>query len=208
MRNALLALSILLAACAAPAPQAPVSTPAGQRDLDTLVSFFTGNWDSKPRDPPMRLRVAEFWKGGAARWFYLEWTRPGEARPARQLVLRIAESIDKNMTGALYRLPDPPRHAGEWARPEPFAGMRPDDLRLVEDCRMRVVRTMTAAFTLVTDGTRCPGDIAGAPYMRYEFSLTSSDLDVLEQPRDSSGMVPPESRLEPFHFARMSREPG
>jgi hypothetical protein len=208
MRTALVAFSLLLAACAAPTPQPQVSTPAGQRDLDTLVSFLTGNWDSKPRDPPMRLRVGEFWKGGAVRWFYLEWTRPGDARPARQLVLRIAESEAQNMTGTIYRLPDPARYAGEWARPQPFAGIRPDDLRLVEGCGMRVVRTMTMAFTMVTEGTRCPGDIAGFPYMRYEFSLTSSDLDLLEQPRDSAGNVPPGHRLEPFHFARMSREPG
>jgi hypothetical protein len=205
--RSLIALLVVLAACAAPAPQPPVSTPAGQRDLDTLVSFFTGNWESKPRNPPMLLRVGEFWKGGSERWLYLEWTRPGEAQPARQRVLRIAESADKNMTGAVYRLPDPARVVGEWARPQPFAGMRPEEMRMVEDCRMRVVRTMTMAFTMVTEGMRCPGDIAGSPYMRYEFSVTSSDLDVLEQPRDAAGNVPAGSRLEPFHYARMSREP-
>lgn len=207
MRNALVALSILLAGCAARAPQPAISTAAGQRDLETLASFFTGNWDSKPRNPPMRLRVAEFWKGGPVRWFYLEWTRPGGSQPFRQLVFRVAESADKNMTGTVYRLPDSARYAGEWARPQPFSATRPEELRELETCRLRVLRTMTVAFTMVTEGTRCPGDIEGSPYMRFEFSITSSDLDVLEQPRDSAGNVTPNSSLEPLHLARMSREP-
>ena len=210
MRRALAAAALLLAACAAPPParEVIISTPAGQRALEVLVSFFTGNWDSKPGEPPMRLRVAEFWKGTELRWLYLEWRRPGEASPVRQLVLGVGEAERGDMTATAYRLPDPSRHAGEWAKPEPFAGLRRETLRRVDDCRMRVVRTMTMHFTLVTEGNRCPGDIPGSPYMRFEFSVTSSDLEVLEQPRDAAGNVPAGSRLEPLRFSRQSRDPG
>ena len=209
MRRALAAVALALAGCAAaPSREVVISTPAGQRDLEVLVSFFTGNWDSKPNDPPMRLRVAEFWKGSAVRWLYLEWRRPGEASPSRQLALRVGEADAGNMSAAVFRIPDAARHAGEWARPQPFASLGPQDLRLVADCGMRVVRTMTMHFTLVTEGNRCPGDMPGSPYMRFELSVTSSDLDILEQPRDSGGNVPAGSRLEPLKFARMSREPG
>ena len=202
-----LAVSLLLAACAS-APPPPVSSPKGQRELDLLASFFTGNWDTRPHEPPMRMRVAEFWKGSPARWFYIEWARPGEARPARQLALRVSEQGEGNFRGDVYGLPEPARHAGEWSKAQPFATLGPGDLRLVDDCRMRVVHTMTAHFTLTTEGNRCPGDIPGAPYMRLEYSLASSELELLEQPRDSAGNVPPNSRLAPFKYLRMSREPS
>ena len=211
---------LLLAACAAqPAPEIHATpepprkaqegpTAKGQRDLELLASFFTGNWDTKPRDPPMRMRVAEFWKGSPVRWLYLEWTRPGQAKPARQLVLRIAEDGEDAMTATVHRLPgEAGRFAGEWGKPQPFAALTPADLQAVAGCRLKTVRTMTAHFTLVTEGNRCPGDLPGVPFMRFEFSLASSELNLLEQPRDAAGNVPPGSRLEPFGYGRSSREP-
>ena len=214
----------LLAACAsAPAPPAPAAavavdpprvakegpTPKGQRDLDVLVSFFTGTWDSKPGEPPMRLRVAPFRNGAAVRWLYLEWTRPDEeARPVRQFVLRVAEDGEDLLTATLHRLPgDAARFAGEWRKAEPLSAVPAEALRGVPGCRLRAVRAMTAHFTLVTEGNRCPGDVPGSPYMRFEFSLTSSELDLLEQPRDAAGNVPPKSRLEPYRYGRSSRLP-
>jgi hypothetical protein len=211
MKLSLAALAILLAACATQ-PQRPVRegpTYGGQRDLDALVSFFTGNWDPKPGEPPMRLRVVEFWKGSPVRWLYLEWVQIGAAAtPTRQLVLRVAEDGDEGiMTSTVYRLPgDAARHAGEWRKPAPFSGMRPEELREIPDCRLNAARVMTAHFTLVTAGNRCPGDLPGSPFMRFEFSLSSSELALLEQPRDAAGNVPP-SRVDPFQFGRMSREP-
>jgi hypothetical protein len=203
-------LAFLLAACAAQ-PQRPVRegpTHDGQRDLTTLMSFFTGNWDAKPGEPPMRLRVVEFWKGSNVRWAYLEWVRPDdEAKPTRQLVLRIAEDGEERMTATVHRLAgDATRFAGEWRKPEPFATLRPSDLRANEECRLGVVRAMIAHFTLTTDGRKCPGDLPEGPFMRFEFSLSSSELELLEQPRDAAGNVP-KSRLEPFKYGRMSREP-
>ena len=159
----------------------------------------------------MRLRVAEFWKGSPVRWFYLEWTRPGEPAPTRQLVFRVFEPTGHEehfLDGDVFSLPDPARYVGEWSKAEPFTALKPGDLRLVEECNLDVVRTMTVAFTLITAGNRCPGDVAGSPYMRFEFSLTSSELDLLEQPRDTRGNVPPNSRLDPFHYWRMTREPS
>jgi hypothetical protein len=211
MRLIAACIAVLLAACAAQ-PQRPVRegpTDAGQRDLDALVSFFTGNWDARPGEPAVRLRVVEFWKGSNVRWVYLEWVRIGdEAKPTRQFMLRIAEDgKEEYMTATLHRPPgDPARFAGEWRKPTPFATLRPSDLREVEECRLGVVRAMIAHFTLTTDGRKCPGDMKEAPFMRFEFSLSSSELELLEQPRDPAGNVPP-SRLEPFKFGRMSREP-
>lgn len=211
---------LLLVACASPADRPPpaisqpradvVPTPAGQRDLEVLVSFFTGNWHSKPGEPPMVLRVAEFWKGSPVRWLYLEWVRPGaESRPSRQLVLRVAEDGSGRMTTTVHRLPgNGARHVGEWRKAQPFAGMRPADLVAIEACRMRTIRTMIAHFTMTTDGLKCPGDLAGVPFMRFEFSITSAELDLLEQPRDAAGNVPPKSRLEPFTYRRLGTTPG
>jgi hypothetical protein len=217
------AAASLLVACASvpppsPAPAAPIEppraaregpTPKGQRDLEVLVSFFTGTWDSKPGEPPMRLRVAPFRKGAPVRWLYLEWVRPSEeGKPVRQLVLRVAEDGEDLMTATVHRLPgDASRFAEEWRKPEPLSGVPIEELRAVAGCRLRVVRAMTAHFTLVTEGNRCPGDVPGSPAMRFEFSLTSSELDLLEQPRDAAGNVPPKSRLEPYRYGRSSRVP-
>ena len=216
-------VAALLAACASAPPQAPAPpaqieppraaregpTAKGQRDLEVLVSFFTGTWDSKPGEPPMRLRVAPFRKGAPVRWLYLEWVRPSEeGRPVRQLVLRIAEDGEDLMTATVHRLPgDASRFAGEWRKPDPLSAVPIEALGAVAGCRMKAVRAMTAHFTLVTEGTRCPGDVPGSPYMRFEFSLTSSELDLLEQPRDAAGNVPPKSRLEPYRYGRNATVP-
>ena len=218
MRRLLLVAAAMLAGCAAAPPQADTAAPKrvareaptlkGQRDLEVLAYFLTGTWDSKPGEEPKRLRVAEFWKGQPVRWFYLEWSKPAaDAKPTRQLVLRVAEDGDGKLTTSLHLVPGPERHAGEWSKPEPFAGMKPADFRAVEGCRLATVRTMPMAYTMVTQGNRCPGDMRGAPFMRFEFSITSSDMDVLEQPRDAAGLVPPDSNLEPFHYAHMSLTP-
>ena len=121
MKLGLLPLAVLLAACAAnepsqpPAPQVPPAPPhvaregpttAGQNDLATMMAFFVGNWDPKPGEQPMRLRVVEFWKGSPVRWLYLEWVRlADESRPTRQLVFRVAEDGDEKMTTTVHRLP-------------------------------------------------------------------------------------------------------
>ena len=173
-----------------------------------MMAFFVGNWDPKPGEPPVRLRVAEFWKGSPVRWAYLEWVRlTDESKPTRQLVLRIAEDGPDKMTATVHRLPDAARFAGEWKKAEPFATLKPADLREVAGCRLKALRSMIAHFVAVTEGNHCPGDMAGAPNMRFEFSLTSSELDLLEQPRDAAGNVPPKSRLEPFKLGRMSPVP-
>jgi len=213
----LLVPAFFLLSCATPAdpPQAvapplpeAVSTPQGQRDLEVLFSFLTGTWDARPKDPPMRMRVVEFWTGGPVRWLYLEWVRPGdEAKPRRQLAFRFAERSDGKFTVTVHRLPgDPGRFVGEWRKPRPFEALRPADMAEIAGCRIDAYGTMTAHFVAITQGARCPGDLPGVPYMRFEFSITSSDLELLEQPRDAAGNVPPKSRLEPFGYRRMSRE--
>lgn len=220
---------ILLAACTGPEPRNAQAVPEpskeqaapeprtaregptyrGQRDLDTLVSFFTGNWDPRPGEPPVRIRVAEFWKGSPVRWLYLEWAGTADgAPPTRQLVLRVAEDGEESiMTATVHRLPgDPARFAGEFRKPRPFEALQPRDFEEMANCRLKTRRTMTAHFTLVTEGNKCAARQPGAPFIRYEFSLTSSELELLEQPRDAAGKVP-RSRLEPYGFVRTSVEP-
>ena len=213
----LLVPAFLLLSCATPgdpprvtaAPALPEATPTpkGRGDLEALFSFLTGTWDAKPGEPPVRLRAVEFWKGGPAGWAYLEWVKPGEAKPLRQLAFRFAERSDGRFAVTLHRLPgEAARFAGEWRKPQPFAELRPSDLAEIPGCRMEAYRAMLAHFVAVTQGNRCPGDLPGVPYMRFEFSIASSELDLLEQPRDAAGNVPPRSRLEPFRYARTSRE--
>ena len=142
------------------------------------------------------------------RWFYLEWVpMADESRPTRQLVFRVAEDGDDLMTTTVHRLAEPARFAGEWRRPNPFASIGPAGLKRVEGCRLKTLRVMTAHFSAITEGNACPGDLPGVPSMRFEFSIASSEMSLLEQPRDAKGNVPEKSRLEPYQFGRMSREP-
>jgi hypothetical protein len=214
-------LCLLVCACAAqpvtppaqpPSPPRAVKegpTPKGQRDLEALASFFPGNWDAKAgAEAPMRVRVGEFWRGGTVRWFYLEWVSlKDDTRPTRQLVFRVAEDGEQLMTTTVYRLPEPARFVGEWRRASPFASIGPADLKLVEGCRLTTVRTLTAHFVATTDGNACPGDLKGVPYMRFEFSIASSEMTLLEQPRHAAGNVRENTRLDPYQLGRMSREP-
>jgi hypothetical protein len=210
MRSPLLAL-FLVAACATQPSQPPIaheaSTPGGQRTLETMMSFFVGNWDPLPDQPATRLRVLEFWKGTAVRWVYLEWVRVADdSKPTRQFVARITEDSAAKMKANVYRLVDPARFAGEWKKEEPFRTLSLADLREVPACAMIGQRPMIAHFVLVTEGNQCPGDMPGVPNMRLEFSITTSELDLLEQPRDAAGNLPP-GLLDPFRFNRTSKVP-
>ena len=225
MKLGLLPAALLVAACAASSPpqpavpEAPAAPPhvanegptvSGQNDLATMMAFFVGNWDPKPGEQPMRLRVSEFWKGSSVRWLYLEWVRlADESRPTRRLVFRVSEDGFEKMTTTVHRLPgDPQRFTGEWRKAEPFAALKPSDFRVIEGCRLKTQRSMIAHFVMVTDGNRCPGDVPGVPFMRFEFSITSSELDLLEQPRDASGNVPKKYEgADPYHYGRMSQVP-
>lgn len=200
-------LAVVLASLTASLASAQdASTPNGQRDLDVLVAFFTGNWDPRPDGPPVRLRVAEFWKGSAVRWLYLEWTpMVGEGKPLRQFVMRVREDGPR-MSASLHRLPgDPARLAGEWGKKKPFEQLAPADLREIEHCRLDATRTMIAQFTLATAGRKCPGELPEMPFMRYDISLGSSQLLVIEQHLDREGKLV--SERAPVELDRASRVP-
>jgi len=167
-----------LAACAT--QPADVSTAAGQRNLQLLVSFFAGTFETiaqtGARPDPVMLRQAPIWPGVSAteRWLYVEYQREGEAQPFRQRIYRFHES-----SGAIlitpYELPSPAtRFAGEWRKPAPFARLSPADLRERPECRLIFLRqSEIPVFNGGTQGKDCRGEAGPeAP----EYFITSSSI--------------------------------
>jgi hypothetical protein len=206
MKKSLVALfCFLLAACAGPSTQdAPVAGPTyqGQRVLGMLVSFLTGTWETLPGSTkePMRIRMAEFWKGHAnEHWIYAEYVKASDdGHPVRQRIYRFSES-DGTINGIVYRVP---RHsAGEWRKARPFEDHAPADLREFENCRVIFTRMHEALFAGGTDGKSCRGDRPDVAYERSEWYLSSSSVRNLEQGYDAAGR-PTAGEPRPWEFRK------
>lgn len=187
-----LAACLLATACAAPAPPVtrPDPTPAGQRALAVLLGLMVGTWDSRPGTPPVRLRIAEFWKGNPnERWVYLEWVAPGdERRPLRQRIWRLWEGGGR-IIAETYLPPgrDPLAHAGEWRNAAPFAAASPRQLRALPGCDLLFENKHDFIFGGGTLEKSCRSDRAGEGSERSEFQFTSSEARNLEQAFDAAG---------------------
>lgn len=211
-RFAVLLLSALIAACAAPERATPEEgpTPHGQNELKMFVAFLQGTWDALPKagQGPMRLRMVEFWRGKPNdHWIYAEYVDPAdESRPVRSRIYRFSERARK-LYGTVYRVPgEPGRHAGEWRKAKPFDGLSPRDFEPFPGCRLMFQRQQEALFAGGTEGKTCRGDRPGVAYERSEFFMSSATLRNLEQGYDPAGRVVA-GEAGPWDFRKMSPVP-
>ena len=98
MRKATALLTaLILAACAAPPVTQQAAAPAvdplaatlAQRDIELLMTYLEGTWETIPQPAgqgdsvPMRLRLTRLWPERAGEyWLYAEYVKPDDDRQA------------------------------------------------------------------------------------------------------------------------------
>ena len=199
----LIALILVLAACAAPPVVQKAATPAvdplaatlAQRDLELLMTYLEGTWETVPQSvgqgdsTPMRLRFAHLWPERAGEyWLYAEYVKPQDDRQAiRQRIFRLKRE-GARIFASLYRLPgDAVAYVGEWRKERPFAGVDPASLKEIEGCRSLWVKQMESLFAAGTDGSGCRGDRPEVIHEHSDFYLASSSMRSWIRGLDAAG---------------------
>ena len=215
----LVALSLVLASCAAPRapdPFPPESRTAPvQRQLELLSSFFTGTFESIKQgtgegdSTPVKLRVARLWPERAGEfWYYLEYAKVGaEDKPYLQRIVRTGE-VDGQMLEAEYRLPgDGKQFVGAWKQARPLEGIDPASLREIPGCRMQLAMQHMTLFNGGTVGKECRGRVPEGAYEISDFFLSSSSLRAWDRGYDSTGKQVWGSQAGPVEFRRTASVP-
>ena len=219
--------ALLLAACAAPPvaqnappPKAkavevdPLAAHLAQRDLELLVVYLEGTWESIPQQEgygdstPIRLRIARLWPERAGEfWMYAEFVKADDERQAlRQRIFRFHRE-DARVIGSLYRVPgDPAAAVGEWRKDRPFAGVDPASLKELEGCRTVWVKQIETLFAAGTEGNTCRGDSPAAVDEHSDFYLASSSIRTWIRGLDASGKQV-EGPTGPSEFRKLATKP-
>lgn len=208
----------LLASCATtaaePVPDMP-PTPTAARQLEMLVGFLTGTFASIPGQPgnadptPAVVHQARLWPERPGEyWIYAEYARPGaESAPYRQRIYRFRASGDE-IHAITYRLPgEPGRHALEWRKQAPFAGVDPATLAEREGCRLRFAARHLAIFGGMTVGRQCPGDAPEVAYEISDFQVSSSSIRTWDRGFDAAGRQVWGSTEGPLELRKISEQP-
>jgi len=188
LKHFAVAAAIVLAGCATtpePTKPAKVRTTEAYRMLVTLTSFLPGTYDSIAQDkgpgPGIRMRVVRLWPETEQQgefWFYFEHSRTGgDATPFEQRIYRFkADETRHHLSADAYPLPgDPKQFVGEWRKPKPFAGYRPEQMRPYPNCGMEV-GAMTSMLWAHTAGTACRTGMPGAAWERTDLFASSAGM--------------------------------
>jgi CpeT/CpcT family (DUF1001) len=198
-----LGLALFLAGCAAPPIATEAAAPAvdpltlvlAQRDLELLVTYLEGTWETIPQLPgygdstPIRLRFARLWPERTGEyWLYAEYVAAEDDRKVlRQRILGFTRE-GARIIGRFYHLPgDAPSFVGEWRKERPFAGVNPASLREFEGCRAVWVKQLESLFAGGTEGASCAGERPDVRNEHSDFYLASSSLRSWSAGMDASG---------------------
>jgi hypothetical protein len=222
-KHILLMTALLLGACAeapvqkaAPAPVAvdPLAAHLAQRDLELLLVYLEGTWETIPQlagygdSTPMRLRIARLWPERAGEyWMYAEYVKADDDRQAlRQRIFRFQRE-GAQVVGRLYRVPgDPAAALGEWRKERPFAGVDPASLKEFEGCRTIWVKQIETLFAAGTEGKACRADNPAVVDEHTDFYLASTSIRSWVQGLDASGKQV-EGPSGPSEFRKTAMKP-
>jgi len=148
------------------------------QDLDSLLSWFDGNFSSKRHSQydssylDIDLHMKRIWTDRTdGAWFYVEQAlATAPEKPYRQRVYRVRRVEEGMFESVVYTLPDPDAAIGAWKDPERLGDLTPEMLRQRRGCEVYLQAT-GVSFTGSTHGTACRSDINGASYTTSEVVI-------------------------------------
>lgn len=223
MRNftALFLASLLTACAAAPVQKSaamadvdPLAATLAQRDLELLMTYLEGTWETIAQpagqgdSTPMRLRMARLWPEKAGEyWIYAEYVKADDDRQALRQRIFGFKREGTRIVGRLYRVPGSAAAAlGEWRKDRPFAGVDSASLREMPGCQTFWVKQMESLFAAGTEGKSCRGDRPEVVDEHSDFYLASSSMRTWIQGLDASGKQA-EGPTGPSEFRKIAQKP-
>lgn len=180
------------------------------RNAHELAVWMTGSFSSEAQaiEAPddyfdIRLFMVPIWTNrddGA--WLYVEQAAASALeRPYRQRVYHLVDT-EVGVRSDVYELPgDALDFAGDWANPERFQTVAPDQLNLREGCSIFLTEA-TGAYEGSTQGQGCASSLGGAAYATSEVSITKDVLTSWDRGFDSEGNQAWGAEKGPYVFVR------
>jgi hypothetical protein len=191
---------------------AGVASPVhdGSEDLATLVEWMAGSFSSAEQaadDPAyfdIRLQMVRIWEErDDGYWLYVEQaTASSVDAPYRQRVYHLTIVEHDLFKSAVYALPDPETHAGQWREEHPLADLGPDDLELRAGCGVFLRLDGFGRFAGGTIGRGCGSALRGARYATSFVTVGPDGIESWDQGFDADGQQVWGAQQGPYVFLR------
>jgi hypothetical protein len=173
------------------------SAASQDRDLETLVNWMTGDFNSKAqsrRDSDfydIRLHIRPIWTADkTSHWLYVEQaTASAENKPYRQRVYKVERDpgVKNGFKSSVYTLSDPAKWTGAYKTPESFDVLKPADITLREGCTVFLEKQADGTFAGATRGSGCESNLRGAKYATSTVTISKQALISWDQGFDAAG---------------------
>ena len=202
-----LALVALLAAAL------PIRAEGGSPQVEELVAWLTGTFDSKNQAdvdkdyqvvrmvtvavPKSRLSF------GAPVLYREQATLDRTDRPYLQRFLRIEEDPGGTILVRFFELKDPIAAAGKWRDASDLGLFGKNDVRERDGCLV-TLRRVGDRYEGGTTGTRCVSSLRGAAYATSEVRIWRDRLETWDRGYDGDGTQVWGPAKGPYHFVKRS----
>lgn len=169
--------------------------PETSSDLDTLVEYMVGSFDSAAQAAAdtnyfdIRLHMVPIWSDRTdGAWLYVEQAAADQQeRPYRQRIYRVTAEADGVFKSAVYTIEDPLRFAGGWRDGTLLADLSYDLIQEREGCAVYLRKQADATFSGATDAQSCGSVLRGATYATSTVDVSATEIRSWDQGFNAGG---------------------
>lgn len=180
-RFLLLLFATLLAACQ-PTPETP-------SDLDTLVTYMVGSFDSAGQAATdtnyfdIKLHMVRIWPERTdGHWLYVEQAAAeAQERPYRQRVYQVTREADGHFKSAVFTMPEPLRFAGGWQDAAMLNDLTHEIIEERAGCAVYLSKQPDGTFSGQTDVKACSSVLRGATYATSSVAVSATEIRSWDQ---------------------------
>lgn len=188
-------------------------SPAAAREIDELVAWLAGTFDSKDQAEPdkdyqvIRMVTVVVPKSllsfGAPVLYREQATLDGADRPTLQRLMRIEQDPGGKILVRLFELKDPISAAGKWRDASDLALFGKNDVREREGCLV-TLRPVGDRYEGGTSGKGCVSSLRGAAYATSEVKIWKDRIETWDRGYDGDGKQVWGPTKGPYHFVKRS----
>ena len=165
-------------------PTAGLPRTAGTAELDRLVTFMTGAFDSGEQAAKdssyyhITLQMAPIWTDRTdGRWLYVEQAVASmPTKPYRQRVYRVEQSGPKEFKSHVYTLDEPADFVGAHLPGPAQKALTYERIALKEGCEVILKKQADGTYAGQTGMGTCASNLRGAAYAHSEVTVYKGQL--------------------------------